>query len=223
MSKLPLFALLVSAACTVRYPSGWEQRTTPPQRIAATPWVVYSQAPRSWDLPNGDRIRVEVVDASISFGFGMLRSNFYYSLYYESTPSEPIVCMSSPSGPGVPLTRFGCWSSVPGAVAFWLTVSDACDPGAKRTLSTPVCWNGEGELGGQRVQLQHAYFEATGDPAGYLVWSTPEGTPLLAADFVVEQRIDVFDMPHAQPTPDLRRMLVLLTVAMSFLEHASRS
>lgn len=223
MRHAPLLALLMSAACTVHYPSGWTQRITPAQTIQATPWVVYSKAPRSWDSPDGERIHVDVVDATISFGFGSLRTNFYYGVQYERAPSDAIVCMSSPSGPGIPPTRFGCWSTEPGVLAFWLSTSPACDPGAKRTLSTPECWTGEGVAAGQPVRLEHAYFEETGEPAGYLVWSRDDGAPLLAADFVVEQQIQLFDMPHAQPTPQQRRLLVLLSVAMAFLQHASRS
>ncbi|MEZ4449738.1 MAG: hypothetical protein R3B09_09670 [Nannocystaceae bacterium] len=87
-------------------------------------------------------------------------------------------------------------------------------------MTTPACWDGELEAQGRRLTLRHAHLRRVGAPIGRVAWLDEAGHALLAADIVREARFDLFDVDPPVP-PELRRDLVLVTVALAWWEHAA--
>ncbi len=218
--------LLWLCGCAVTYPSGWTRRAAPPELLKATPGVMYGDAPLSWDTAAGERILVEVQDASVASGLGHSASSFRFDVAFRGASQERILCGTQPAGPDVPETRFGCWSpeSERELLRFWLAPNLGCPLGSPaQTLTTRECWNGELSLDGEQVQLRHGHLESTGSPVGYLSWVGERQQLLLAADIVREMQVELFDASPAEGVPaTLRRRLVLLTVALAYWEHASK-
>jgi len=193
--------------------------------IGATPWVMYGFAPVSWDLPDGRVILIEVERCAIVSGMGLYTADIDFSAAFRDAPGERIRCRTDPTGPGVPETRFGCWTEGDAAspLQFWIAPGEDCPARhvpVARTLTTPSCWNGELTTEGGPIALVHGYLKSTGSPVGYVSWVSQSGA-LLAADIVVDQRILVYDVGAELPD-DLRQRLLLLTVALSWWEHASQ-
>jgi hypothetical protein len=219
--------LVVLTSCAVSYPAGWEGRAPSPEVVTATPGVMYGQAPRRWDVAGGDKIEVDVRAAAVTSGAGLYREDIRFAIAYASAPGGRLVCETEPAGPDFPETRFGCWSESTASepVRFWMAPDTGCravDSAALDTLTTPGCWRGELTVRGQRIQLRHGYLQATGSPVGYISWVDDRDGVLLAADIVREMSVRLFDPSAARPvSAELRRSLVLLTVALSWWEHAT--
>ena len=211
-------------ACAVVHPPGWEARKDPPMLISATPWKMYGFAPVSWDLPDGRTIEIDVAECSVTSGMGLYSANIAFSAAIANAPGGEIRCTTDPAGPGVPNTRFGCWTDGDAAEAmkFWLAPDEDCpaqNVSVTKTLTTPRCWNGELTYGDESIALVHGYLESTESPVGYVSWVSDK-EPLLAADIVVDSRVLVHDVGADLPD-ELRQQLILLTVALSWWEHAS--
>lgn len=184
---------------------------------------MYGAAPTSWDLPSGETILIAVDRASVTSGFGLYHAEIAFT---ASLPGEQIRCESEPAGPNVPRTRFGCWSTGPGTddLSFWLAPGEDCparNASHVSTLTTPSCWNGELTVNGARASLQHGYVESTGAPVGYVSWVSASNELLLAADIVTEMQVRLYEPPKELPA-QVKRRLILLTVALSWWEHAAR-
>lgn len=224
MPRLALVPCLALFACTVVYPTGWPAQSQPSQIMLATRGVSYGAAPRSWDLPDGTQIRIDIARASVLSGMGAYVADIRFAAAYADDPDPGIECATEPTGPGVPRTRFGCWSRAdPSALRMWLAPGGDCPARhvqAIRSVVRPECWQGELEAHGRRLTLRHGYLRASKVPVGYVTWVDERGQALLAADIVRELRYDLYE-GTAEATPGLRRSLVLLTVALAWWEHAS--
>lgn len=225
-SKLTIF-LVALTGCAVSYPVGWARRAQTPELVTATPGVMYGRAPLSWDVADGDKIHIAVRDAAVTSGMGLYRQEIRFTATYASAPDVRIVCETEPSGPDVPRTHFGCWSEPRDAepIRLWMAPGADCrmrDGAVVDALTTPECWHGELAVRGQRLRLRHGHLQSTGSPVGYVSWVDDGDGMLLAADIVSEMRIELFDPQPARPVAaELRRWLVLLTVALSWWEHAA--
>ncbi|WAS98815.1 hypothetical protein [Nannocystis punicea] len=221
LALVPFVALL---ACAVTYPPGWPAGEQQPQVVQATTGVSYGAAPVSWDLPEGAQIRIDVARRSVSSGMGAYVADIQFAAAYVDDPDLGIDCATEPTGPGVPRTRFGCWSRAdPAALRFWMAPGADCPArhvGAARTLLRPECWQGELEVHGRRLQLRHGFLGSSRVPASSVSWIDEHEQGLLAADFVRKQQLHLFD-GSTPPPPELRRTLVLLTVALGWWEDAS--
>ncbi|PCC73912.1 hypothetical protein SAMN02745121_06168 [Nannocystis exedens] len=91
---------------------------------------------------------------------------------------------------------------------------------AAGTLLRPECRQGELEAHGRRLSLRHGDLRASKAPVGYVTWIDERGQALLAADIVRAQQLRLYD-GSAEATPELRRSLALLTVALAWWEQAS--
>lgn len=224
MRRPPLALLLALAACSVRHPPGWPEGQAPSEQVTATPWVPTGSAPLRWDLGRGGQIDIDVERRAVLSGGGAYQSEIRFAAAYRDGEGSPLVCATEPAGPGVPRTRFGCWSQGdPAALRFWLAPGVDCPArhaGTARTLTTPACWDGELEAQGRRLTLRHAHLRRVGAPIGRVAWLDEAGHALLAADIVREARFDLFDVDPPVP-PELRRDLVLVTVALAWWEHAA--
>jgi hypothetical protein len=218
-------ALLGLCSCAVVHPPGWEARAVPPTVIGATPGVMYGFAPMSWDLPDGRRIEIDVAECKVTSGIGSYSADIAFSAAFTDDSGDRIRCETAPVGPGVPRTRFGCWNEGDSteALTFWLAPDEDCparNAAVATTLTNQRCWNGELSHGGETYSLVHGYLAKTESPVGFVSWVAGE-EPLLVADIVVDSRVVVHEVDAALPD-ELRRRLVLLTVALSWWEHASR-
>jgi hypothetical protein len=216
---VPVIPLL---ACSVDHPPGWPDGQVAGEAITATRGVMYSVAPRRWDVPGGEVIRVDVEAFEIVSGWGRAAAALRFSAAYVGDPDPGIVCATEPTGPGVPETRFGCWSPAdPAALQLWLAPGADCPARQPlRTLARPECWQGESVVHGRRIRLRHGHLRRNGWPVGNIAWVDEDGRALLAADIVREQQFHLYPGP-AEPTPEQRRALVLLTVAFAWYEHAT--
>ena len=223
MKVLALLSLVGACGCAVSHPPGWPERREPPVVVAATPWVMYGFAPLSWDLPDGRVIHVEVERCSVGSTLGGRSVDIDFSAAFRGQPDRRIRCRTDPRGEGVPETRFGCWSEgeTGTPVALWMAPELECSGSDHGTLTRASCWDGQGSRGEEPISLVHGLLESTGSPVGYVSWVSRQG-PLLAANIVVDQQVRLYDV-GAELSPDLRDRLVLLTVALSWWEHASRS
>ncbi len=215
---LLLVVSLTASACAIVRPPAWPDPEPEPVVIVATPGHMYGYAPLSWDLPTGEAITIGVDRAGVTSGLGMYEADIAFT---AALGEEQLRCESEPAGPDVPATRFGCWSK---AVTFWLAPGRDCPArhaAHASTLTTPACWEGELTLDGQRARLHHGYVEATGAPVGYVSWTTEDGALLMAANIVSSMQVRIVDTAEALPE-EARRRLTLLTVALSWWEHASR-
>lgn len=212
---------LALSACTIVRPPGWPTTERKPVILEATPFRPYGFAPTSWDLPTGERITIDVQELELTSGIGDQRLEARFSV---SLGDERVRCASDPSGDGVPETRFGCWSADRQDLSFWLAPGVGCSgrPHAE-TLTSARCWDGEATVLGQRVLLSHGSLAQTDSPVGYVTWRAADrGTLLLAADIVSELSTALY-LPDRPVPSEVHRKLVLLTVALSFWEHAQAS
>ncbi len=213
---------LALGACAVVRPPGYPDSDDNAVIVQATPGKPYGVAPTSWDLPNGERIRINVLRAAVTSGMGMYTADIAFT---ATMGPDEIHCESEPTSPGIPPTRFGCWS-IRGSekLTFWLAPGEDCPPkhiAHAKTLTTPACWHGEASVNGETTVLRHGYLKSTGSPVGYVSWLSATKEPLLAADIVLETSVRLY-----QPKRDLpaatRRNLTLLTIALAWWEDASR-
>ncbi|AKT42504.1 hypothetical protein [Chondromyces crocatus] len=203
-------------------------RAGPPEVLEATPGVPYVKVPLRWDLPGGDEIRITPEKSSATFSLRLDGTEVRFEIAYAREPESRLLCATEPEGPGVPRTHFGCWTppEAPRPLRFWMAPGVDCPPrhvDATKTLTTPMCWNGELDVEDQTLWLRHAIVDSLRAPVGYVSWLGRDGQLLLAADIVREMQIEVFD-PMRQPlaNPSLRRQLVLLTVALHWWEHTTQ-
>lgn len=220
--RLGAVGLLLGAGCAVIHPVTWDERRLPPQVIEATAGVLYGFTPLSWDLPDGRKVLVETHHVSVRSGGG---ADLSYEVYFSDASTSALACQTEPAGPGVPRTRFGCWTktSSTGATTFWLAPGADCparDVAAVRTLTQPYCWRGELTHGGQKFFLEHAYLESTGSPVDRITWTDTDGRLLLAVNSVAELRIEVFGGSQAPPAP-LLDILWLSAVAYHWWLHTA--
>ena len=68
----------------------------------------------------------------------------------------------------------------------------------------------------------YPYVESTGAPVGQVSWISDANELMLAADIVTEMQVRVYAPDRDLPAEDQRR-LMLLTVAVSWWQHATRS
>jgi hypothetical protein len=219
---LPLALALPLGACVVNHPEGWPSDKRNTVVIRATPGHMYGFAPTSWDVPGGGTIRIELARAYVASAAGAYRADIAFTAALDG---EAIHCETDPKGAHVPRTRFGCWSTSGGKdrIAFWMNPGAACAADSRSYFSmmtTPGCWRGVATLGDRHVLLEHGYEEATDARVGYISWTAPGDRLLLAADIVTDMQVRLYLPAQAIP-PRLQRRLMLLTVALSWWEHAS--
>lgn len=216
-----LLAVLLGA-CSVTYPQRWSARARPGRVVAPSSGAAYGRAPATWEL--GERrallrsMRHEVIR-----GVGLSRADLEFEVGLVDS-SVAIRCSTEPSGPGMPETPFGCWSSESGArLRFWIAPGERCPSrhrAAMQTLTTPACWQGELQLGDERIQLSWGALDQTGAPVGYVTWVSESRRLLLAADIVAERRIEVFD-GESEVRRATRDALLLLTLALHHYKHGA--
>jgi len=221
------FALLLAlalplSACSVIHPAGWTSDERGEVVIHATPGHMYGAAPTSWDVPGGGQIHIELSRAYVASAARAYRADIAFT---ASMGGEAIRCQTDPHRAHLPSTRFGCWSTSGGTdrVAFWMNPGAACAADSRSyfsMLTTPGCWRGAATLDGRHVLLDHGYERTTDARAGYISWTTPQDQLLLAANIVTDMQVRVYRPTKAIP-PKLERRLMLLTVALSWWEHAS--
>lgn len=222
MHRAVLVPVIALVACSVKHPPGWPDEAVAGEAITATRGVMYSVAPRRWDVPGGEEIRVDVDAFEIVSGWGRAAAAMRFSAAYVGEPASGLACATEPTGPGVPETRFGCWSATdPAALQFWLAPGAGCPAGQPlRNVKRPECWQGESTVNGRRIRLRHGHLRGNGWPVGEIAWVDEDEQALLVADIVREQQYLVYPGPIA-PTAALRRALVLLTVAFAWYVHAT--
>lgn len=224
-AALPALSLLgLLLACSVKHPPGWPEGQAPGEVISAARGGMYSLAPRRWDLADGRQIRVDLAKFSIVSLWGKAAAEVQFTAAYVDDPDPGLDCATEPTGPGVPETRFGCWSRAePQVLRFWLAPGVDCRLQQPiRVNKRPECWQGELMIQGQRFRLRQGQLRRLGWPIGHIAWVDEREQALLAADIVREQQFRLYAGPIA-PTPELRRALVLLTVALAWYEHATSS
>jgi hypothetical protein len=200
-------SLFVTAGCAVVKPAGWPEPEPPARALKAAAGHMYGLAPTHWDGPGG-RVLVDVEDArrdrrGLAMTFSVKRGGVALRCASDASPAL-----------GEAGARFECFSE---SVHFWLAPGAACPLDAPETLQNPACWYGRARLDGQTVHLEHGYMERLGAVVGYLTWTTPSGELLMAADVVSKLRIALYDTCHTS----LREPLTLLTVALSWFQHAA--
>lgn len=220
------FALLSAlalplSACGVHHPVGWPSDERNAVVISATPGHMYGAAPTSWDVPGGRKIQITLARAYVSSAASGYHADIAFT---ASLDGDEIRCQTDPKNPDLPNTRFGCWSTGGGLdqLAFYMAPAHACAAASRSyssMLTTPGCWLGIATLDGRSVLLDHAYAEATDERVGYISW-TDAGRLLLAADIASDMQVRLYKPTKAIP-PELDRQLTLLTVAISWWEHAS--
>ncbi len=221
--RLPFIASsLALCACSVVRPPGYPEHDEQGVLVQATPGKSYGVAPTSWDLPNGERIRINVLRADVTSGMGMYAADIAFT---AALGAETIHCESEPTSAGIPPTRFGCWS-IGGSekLTFWLAPGEDCPPKHVehvKTLTTPACWHGQASVNGETMLLRHGYLKSTGSPVGYISWLSATNEPLLAADIVLETSVRLYE-PKRDLTAALKRNLTLLTIALAWWEDASK-
>jgi len=212
--------LLLSGGCSVVYPTAWNARTTSAENVDAMPWMMRASSPTTWDFQGG-QIQLRSARHERLSGMGLYRLDLEFDVLLGRLA---VTCRTEPTGPDVPITRFGCWAATGNEpLRFWIAPGADCpsrNAGAVQTQTSPTCWDGELTLEGEVVRLSSGYLEPSGTPVGYITWVSDEGELLLAANIVAEQRIQVFDGP-SPVSARLRRALLSITVALHHWRHAS--
>ncbi len=219
---LPLVLALPLSACAVSHPAGWPGEDGPALVLHATPGHMYGFAPTSWDVPGGGKIRIDLARAYVASAASAYRADIAFTASYDG---ESIRCQTDPHHAGLPSTRFGCWSTSGGKdeLAFFMAPWRSCAADSRSyssMMTTPGCWRGVATFGKKRALLEHGYEEATNARVGYITWTAPGDRLLLAADIVSDMQVRLYPPRRAIP-PKLQHRLTLLTVALSWWEHAS--
>ncbi len=220
---LPVFLFFVALlGCSVKNPPGWPEGKATGEVISASRGVMYSLAPRRYDLADGQEIRVDLANYAIASGWGKAAAEVQFTTTYVDDPDPGLDCVTEPTGPGVPETRFSCWSRAdPEALRFWLAPGVGCHlREAIQTTTRSECWQGEAMVQGKRILLRRGHLRRLGWPVGNISWVDEHEQALLVADIVREQQFHLYAGPIA-PAPEMRRALVLLTVALAWYEHAT--
>lgn len=218
----PVSAVLVALLGCVQRPPGWPEGQVDEEVVSAVRSWAPSPAPLRWATAGGPEIRVEVADFTVVPPWGAFTADVHFSARYADDPGSALECATTPTGPDVPETRFGCWSRAdPAALHFWLAPGAGCDlRQAFKTTKRRECWQGEVTVQGQRLQLRHGALRRLGWPVQLLAWVDEREQALLVADNRRWGEVHLYAGPVAPP-PGLRRALVLLTVALAWYEYAT--
>lgn len=170
-----LSTLLVMGCASYDYAPGYEELTAQETsyEVRPTPGVLFGVTPRSWDLPDGRKVLVEVERAGLTSGFGFYKADLAYELSLGDLVLE---CATEPSGPSVPETRFGCWSSGQGReVTFWMAPDEECPArnlGFAKTMKTPACWRGVLTTPERSYEVVYSWgsLGGRGTPLGGISW-----------------------------------------------------
>lgn len=204
--------------CAVKRPPGYPQDDDRGWTARAAPGKMFGMAPTSWDLPDGRRATIDVARARVSSGVGSYEADFAFAARLDG---KAIRCSTSP--PKLKHeTRFGCWSTGH-TLEFAIGPDLRCPAGGaayRTTLTSPACWQGALVIGGKRFELRHGTLESSGAPVGYISWLDARGSTLICANTVTDMQVRVVAESSRMPK-DLRDTLVLLTIALSYWEHAS--
>lgn len=219
--------VLCCAGCAVTYPKGWESRDPSAEIPVYGAGDLLSGAGPSWTFKDGARLSIDVESTEVLRGMGLYRQDIRFSLGYVGDEASRVRCESEPEGPGVPSSPFGCWTegSSGQQARFLMSPGRGCslkDLDTVETLTTPDCWEGELLFADAKVRLRHGVLTSTGSPVGYVTWVDEDDQLLLAADIVGGVNVELFEPrtpPPVSPVP--RRLLVLLTVALSYWEDAT--
>ena len=215
MRTITLLCLTMLSGCAVVQPPGWSLRREPPMVIAPTPHTVSVGPPRSWDLPDGRVVRLDVDTVAVGTFATLQRADIEFTIAFRDFPSDRISCQTDPEIAGFPETRFGCWSE---GLEFWLTPGGECAQSFQTRLESD-CWNGSLMIDGRLISLVRGRMERSELPVGQIAWVS-EDVPLLAADTRNEHQLRVYDV-GAEMSDELRNQLLLLTVAIYYFERAT--
>jgi len=202
-----LVAGLGLVGCHVTNPRGYDQLTTAPH---VEPLAPVQEGPLTWRMPDGGRVTIEMEPSWVHVGTRRFRADLAYSATFGTLTLH---CATEPKGPGVPETRFGCWSDAED-VTFWVAPDTACPArhtAYRQTLRTPACWRGVLTTPTTKYTTAHAYITQRGHVIHRVSWLDETGTVQQAADLVVERRPRIF---HATETD--RALLSLHAVALQF-------
>ena len=213
VARLVLPVLLaVAAGCAVTHPPDYEQLADEePAVIQATRGVMYGIAPRSWDLPDGRKVVVESERASLVAGMGFYRVDAAFEIHVGGG-GPSLKCATDPAGPGLGETRFGCWDDA-GQIAFEFASGEACTARnlqVARTMTTPSCWRGVLDVGGEAYEVAYAHLAKSKVVVDRVTWTDADGRVVQAADIVSGVRIELFG---AGPASDAD-VLVLHALAL---------
>jgi len=189
------------SGCTTVYPTCWPRGEPSAYALRATPWKAFGKSPRSWDLPDGRQIEVD----------GHASSSFVVA--FARAPESRIRCATRPDGPGLPETRFACWSEPDRATTFVLAPGEPC--GSNFTAVTrPACWTGVLTRNGARATFHRGYLKPSAIPFDRVTWVDDRQQLVLAADYILDTQIELYPGPAAAPWPD--DTLILVAVAFAY-------
>jgi hypothetical protein len=218
-TSLALPALLACAGCSVTSARGYEALAEQPaETIEATPGRMFGVAPWSYDLPDGRQVVIDTSRGQQTWGPITAADDVYFE---ASLGDARLVCASEPRGPGVPETRFGCWSPGDREVTFWMA------PGAKcgvrnldgfATLTDPTCWDGTLTTPSARYEVAYSWMEAPSSPVAWISWTdAARGEAVQAVNSVVDLRLEVRARPGARGED--ADLLALHAVALHYWYH----
>lgn len=216
MRPITILSLMTICSCSVAYPPGWAARREPPMVIEPAPFRgVFVGPPRSWGLPDGRVVQLDVDANAVGMFATIFRADIEFSAAFRNEPRARIHCQTDPETDGFPETRFGCWGE---QLRFWFTPGEECVTSLQSQMESD-CWNGDLTVGGRSVSLVRGQMERSGLPVSQFSWVAGED-PLFVVDIRVEREIRIYDA-GAGMSDDLRNRLLVLTVALAYFERAS--
>lgn len=195
---------LLAVGCAVHHPAGYEtlRAAAPEEAIEATPWVVHAAAPRSWDLPDGRRVRIEGTGEPRLF-----RSRLAFTVAVEGAPHLSLRCETDPPDMD---SRFVCRSETLSAVSYAIAPGPGCSgqgSAALGTLRRPDCWRGTFRTGTETYEVAFGYLERRRWAVDRVSWVDGQGQPVQAADLVAELRVELY---RAEGIDEVERDLLML-------------
>lgn len=214
MVRLAVFSLAALAllGCRVTHPQGYDQLATPAllQPLPSTPAAL-----RSGRMPDGTPITVDVERSRVHTGLGRYGADVAFT---ASSGGLSLRCATDPDGPGVPKTRFGCWSEGAPGITFWVAPDQDCPArniAYNRTRRTPACWEGVLTTPQDTYTTAQAHLTGRGHAIERLTWTNAAAEVQQAADLVVAGRPRVYGTPDAEP-----ELLYLHAFALQYWLHA---
>lgn len=215
LSGLFIVLIMMLTGCAVHHANGYQALVESPEEdVSATPFVMYGVAPWSYDLPDGRQVLIE----SISSDF--IGPDFAFAITLDDVE---LTCATNPRGPGIPETRFGCWSSDASVGnSFWMAPDQGCSKLGARTLhlaTRPDCWQGELTTPKTRYDVEYSTMKKSKAAVAQISWVDAVGEPVLAVNSIVELRMKMH-MTRELDQPE-RDGLVLNALALHYWYHVS--